>query len=44
AVEFGFDTSITLLALFVEWLVLMLVILKVYDNGKLKEKARKGYG
>lgn len=44
AVEFGFDTSITLLALFVEWLVLMLVILKVYNNGKLKEKTRKGYG
>ncbi|MCV6069544.1 DUF2878 domain-containing protein, partial [Escherichia coli] len=44
AVEFGFDTSITLLALFVEWLVLMLVILKVYGNGKLKEKTPKGYG
>ncbi|KKX75558.1 zinc ABC transporter permease, partial [Vibrio parahaemolyticus] len=32
--------SMTLLALFVEWLVLVLVILKVYNNGQLKEKIR----
>ncbi|WP_063345306.1 DUF2878 domain-containing protein [Vibrio jasicida] len=38
AVEFGFNTSITLAILFVEWCLVMLLILRVYGNEKLEEK------
>ncbi|MCX2789362.1 DUF2878 domain-containing protein [Vibrio sp. Sgm 5] len=38
AVEFGFNTSITLAILFVEWSLVMLLILRVYGNEKLEEK------
>ncbi|MCR9883456.1 DUF2878 domain-containing protein [Vibrio alginolyticus] len=37
AVEFGFSTGATLAMLFVEWCVMMLLILKVYGNEKLEE-------
>ncbi|WP_104047812.1 DUF2878 domain-containing protein [Vibrio jasicida] len=39
AVEFGFNTSITLAILFVEWCLVMLLILRVYGNEKLEEKS-----
>ncbi len=38
AVEFGFSTGATLAMLFVEWCVMMLLILKVYGNEKLEER------
>lgn len=37
AVEFGFSTSITLALLFIEWCVVMLLILRVYGNEKFEE-------
>ncbi|EMB9234150.1 DUF2878 domain-containing protein [Vibrio alginolyticus] len=38
AVEFRFSTGATLAMLFVEWCVMMLLILKVYGNEKLEER------
>ncbi|EDP58907.1 DUF2878 domain-containing protein [Vibrio sp. AND4] len=38
AVEFGFSVVTTFAILFVEWCVMMLLILKVYGNEKLEEK------
>ncbi|EKO3844258.1 DUF2878 domain-containing protein [Vibrio harveyi] len=38
AVEFGFSVSATLAILFVEWCLMMLLILKVYGNEKLEDK------
>ncbi|MGR5237756.1 DUF2878 domain-containing protein [Vibrio alfacsensis] len=38
AVEFGFNTSTTLAILFLEWCLIMLLILKVYGHEKLEKK------
>ncbi|MGU3843259.1 DUF2878 domain-containing protein, partial [Vibrio diabolicus] len=37
-VEYGFNTSVTLVILFAEWFAMTLLILKVYGYEKLEER------
>ena len=41
AVNFGYDVVFTLIILFVEWFVVMLLILRVYGNEKLTGKVNQ---
>ncbi len=41
AVEFNYDVAFTLMTLFIEWCVVMVLILKVYENEEFAEKLNR---